>query len=165
MFWYLIALSHGDVQFDIDGGIKLNDEPNPCVIGASSVAGFLLFSIELQVSGRIKAHIHSANKKKSCCFQTTIGFGERLPAAECPEAVFLMMLQIVTGVIIEGSLIGIIYMKMTRPARKPMELKFSQKAVICQRDSKLCLMFRICDPNELHTIESKVRLYLLEKRV
>lgn len=76
-----------------------------------------------------------------------------------------MMLQICTGVIIEGSLIGIIYTKMTRPARKPMELKFSRKAVICQRDSKLCLLYRICDPNELHTVESKVRLYLLEQRV
>lgn len=76
-----------------------------------------------------------------------------------------MMAQIVTGVIIEGSLIGIIYMKMTRPAKKPLELKFSRKAVICQRDSKLCLLFRICDPTELHTIESKVRLYLLERKL
>lgn len=113
------------------------------------------------------SHIHSTNNKKQsiCCFQTTIGFGERLPAAECPESMVLMMIQIITGVIIEGSLIGIIYMKMTRPARKPMELKFSRKAVIYQRDSNLCLLFRICDPNELHTVESKVRLYLLEKRV
>lgn len=98
-------------------------------------------------------------------FQTTIGFGERLPTADCPEGLFLMMAQIVTGVIIEGSLIGIIYTKMSRPSKKAMELKFSRKAVICQRDSKLCLLFRICDPNQLRTIESKVRLYLLEKRV
>lgn len=76
-----------------------------------------------------------------------------------------MMAQIIAGVLIEGSLIGIIYTKMTRPSRKPMELKFSRKAVICQRDSKLCLLFRICDPSELHTVESKVRLYLLDRKV
>lgn len=56
VFWYLIALSHGDVTFDIVDGIQLNDEPNPCVIGASSMAAFLLFSIELQVRGRVKTY-------------------------------------------------------------------------------------------------------------
>lgn len=64
LFWYLIALSNGDVKFDIDNGIQLNDEPNPCVIGASNVAGFLLFSIELQVGGRTKHAYLIGNKRK-----------------------------------------------------------------------------------------------------
>lgn len=49
ILWYLIAYAHGDIDFDIEKGILLNDEPNPCLKGASTVAGFLLFSVELQV--------------------------------------------------------------------------------------------------------------------
>lgn len=93
-------------------------------------------------------------------YQTTVGFGERYPNEECPEAVFLFVMQIVCGIGIDGVLIGIIYAKLTKPPRKPYNQKFSRKAVICQRDSKFCLMFRICDPNESHIIGSKVQACL-----
>lgn len=93
-------------------------------------------------------------------YKTTVGFGERYPNEECPEAVFLFVAQIVLGIAIDGTLIGIIYAKLTRPPRKPYDLKFSRKAVICQRDSKLCLIFRICDPNEIHIIDSMVQACL-----
>lgn len=86
-----------------------------------------------------------------------MGFGERYPNEECPEAVFMMIAQIVVGIGIDGTMIAIIYAKLTRPPRKPSDLKFSRKAVICQRNSKLCLMFRICDPNEIHVVHSRVQ--------
>lgn len=69
----------------------------------------------------------------------------------------MFMAQIVMGVLIDSAMIGFIYAKLTRPPRKPYDLKFSRKAVICLRDSKLCFMFRICDPNEIHVIDSKVQ--------
>lgn len=95
--------------------------------------------------------------------QTTVGFGERYPNEECPEAIFLFVAQIIFGIAIDGTLTGIIYAKLTRPPRKPYALKFSRKAVICQRDSKLCLMFRVCDPNEIHLINSRVQACLFNE--
>lgn len=86
-----------------------------------------------------------------------MGFGERYPNEECPEAIFMMIAQIVVGIGIDGTMIAIIYAKLTRPPRKPSDLKFSRKAVICHRNSELCLMFRICDPNEIHVVNSRVQ--------
>lgn len=49
VLWYLIANAHGDLLFDEKTGERLGDGDRPCVEGASSFAGFLLFSIETQV--------------------------------------------------------------------------------------------------------------------
>lgn len=48
--WYLIAHSHGDLSFDPKTGETLSDGPVPCIEGAKTFVGFLLFSIETQVS-------------------------------------------------------------------------------------------------------------------
>lgn len=48
--WFLIAHAHGDLNFDPVTGARLSDGPVPCVEGARNFAGFLLFSIETQVS-------------------------------------------------------------------------------------------------------------------
>lgn len=141
--WYLIAYAHGDLTVDQKTGERLSDGPTSCVEGATTFAGFLLLSIETQVS---------------------IGFGEKYPNEECPEAIFLMMMQIVMGVAIEGAMVGIVYVKMVRPPRKSSDMKFSKKAVVCQRNSKLCLLFRVCDPNELHVVDSRVNAYWFEER-
>ncbi|XP_031618737.1 ATP-sensitive inward rectifier potassium channel 11-like [Contarinia nasturtii] len=139
MAWYLISYAHNDLEFDVESGNPLHEGDMPCVEGATNYVEFFLLSFEIQ---------------------TTIGFGERFPNEECPEAVFLFVAQIVFGIAIDGTLIGIIYAKLTRPSRKPYDLKFSRKAVICQRDSKHCLMFRVCDPNEIHIIDSRVQACL-----
>lgn len=97
--------------------------------------------------------------------QVSIGFGEKYPNEECPEAIFLMVAQIITGIAIEGAMVGIVYAKMARPPKRPAELKFSRKAVVCQRDSKLCLLFRVCDIHEMHAVESKIHAYWFEERV
>lgn len=142
--WYLIAYAHGDLTIDPKTGERLSEGPVPCVEGATTFAGFLLLSIETQVS---------------------IGFGEKYPNEECPEAIFLMVVQIVTGIALEGAMVGIVYVKMVRPPRKSSDMKFSKKAVICQRDSKLCLLFRVCDANEVHVVESRVNAYWFEERM
>lgn len=102
-----------------------------------------------------------------CCqiyLKVSIGFGEKYPNEECPEAIFLMVIQIVIGIAIEGAMVGIVYAKMVRPPNKSSDMKFSRKAVVCQRDAKLCLQFRICDSNELHVVDSKVHAYWFEER-
>jgi len=32
---------------------------------------------------------------------------------------------------------------------------------ICYRDGQLCLLFRVCDPREQQSIESKIRVYII----
>lgn len=96
-----------------------------------------------------------------CRSQSTIGFGERYPNEECPEAIFIMVAQIIVANALQGIIIGIIYVKLTRPPRNQGAQVFSRKAVICQRDAELCLLFRICDPNELHIADSSVHACLI----
>lgn len=141
--WYLICYSHGDLNID-PTGMRLMEGVMPCVEGVTTFTGFFLMSFEVQ---------------------TTVGFGERYPTEECPEGIFMFILQIVTGIMIDGALVGIIYVKLVRPPKRPFDFKFSQSAVICQRDSKLCLLFRVCDPKELHVVDTKVRAYLIEKKM
>lgn len=48
--WFLIAHAHGDLIIDPKTGKLLSDGQIPCVEGAKTFAGFLLFSIETQVT-------------------------------------------------------------------------------------------------------------------
>lgn len=75
-----------------------------------------------------------------------------------------MVVQIIIGIAIEGAMVGIVYAKMVRPSKQSGELKFSRKAVVCQRDSVLCLLFRISDTNELHVVETKINAYWFEEK-
>ncbi|XP_055543227.1 ATP-sensitive inward rectifier potassium channel 11-like isoform X2 [Wyeomyia smithii] len=143
ILWYLIAYAHGDLDFDPETGERLGDGALPCVEGATSFAAFLLFSIETQVS---------------------TGYGAKTPTEECPEALFLLIVQIIVGVVIDASMVGIVYAKMVRPPKKISDMKFSRKAVICQRDGKLCFIFRLCDLKQQHAIETKISAVMLEQR-
>lgn len=143
ILWYLVAYAHGDLIFDPETGERLGDGAMPCVEGATTFAGFLLFSIETQVS---------------------TGYGAKVPTEECPEAMFLLIVQIVIGLVIDAAMVGIVYAKMVRPPKKISDMKFSKKAVICQRDGKLCFVFRLCDVKQQHAIETKVTAVLLEQR-
>lgn len=143
ILWYLVAYAHGDLNFDPETGERLGDGAQPCVDGATTFAGFLLFSIETQVS---------------------TGYGAKVPTEECAEAFFLLIVQIIVGLVIDASMVGIVYAKMVRPPKKISDMKFSKKAVICQRDGKLCFVFRLCDVKHQHAIETKVKAVMLEQR-
>lgn len=95
----------------------------------------------------------------------SIGYGEKFPNEECPEAIFLMVVQIVLGIAIEGAMVGIVYAKMIRPSRHSSDMKFSRKAVVCQRNTKLCLVFRVSDSRSNHVIDSKLQAYWFEERL
>lgn len=77
--------------------------------------------------------------------QHTTGFGARMPTEECPEAIFLMCMQAIVGVIIQTALLGIVFAKVVRPKQRTRTILFSRSAVICRRDGALCLMFRVAD--------------------
>uniref|UniRef100_A0A1B0DBG0 Uncharacterized protein n=2 Tax=Phlebotomus papatasi TaxID=29031 RepID=A0A1B0DBG0_PHLPP len=144
LLWYLVAYAHGDLNLDPETGDRLGDGDRPCIEAATCMASFLLFSIETQVG---------------------IGFGTRFPTEECPEALFLMVVQLILSVAIEGAMVGIVYAKMVRPTKASCsELKFSRKAVVCCYEGKLCLMFRVCDTQENHVIGTTIKAFWLEAR-
>ncbi|KAK7865562.1 hypothetical protein R5R35_010099 [Gryllus longicercus] len=137
--WWLIAFTHGDLE---PGRID-NDDWKPCVVALRDFASCFLFSIETQ---------------------HTIGYGSRSTTEECPEAVFVMCLQSITGVMIQAFMVGIVFAKMSRPKQRTQTLLFSRSAVVCQRDGSLCLMFRVGDMRKSHIIGARVRAQLIRTR-
>lgn len=47
--YYLIAYTHGDLEFDENGERKIKYR-DPCIMGATTFSGFFLHSVESQVS-------------------------------------------------------------------------------------------------------------------
>ncbi|XP_067005931.1 ATP-sensitive inward rectifier potassium channel 12 isoform X2 [Anabrus simplex] len=135
--WWLIAFTHGDLEES-----HLEDEDwKPCVVALHNFASCFLFSIETQ---------------------HTIGYGSRSTTEECPEAIFIMCLQSITGVMIQAFMVGIVFAKMARPKQRTQTLLFSRNAVICQRDGNLCLMFRVGDMRKSHIIGASIRAQLIK---
>ncbi|KAL9696917.1 hypothetical protein quinque_000358 [Culex quinquefasciatus] len=116
----------------------------PCISSIYSYTSCFLFSLETQ---------------------HTIGYGSRATNEECPEAIFVMSLQSVHGVMIQALLAGIIFAKMTRSKSRSQTLLFSKHAAICLRDGDLCLMFRVGDMRKSHIIGANIRAQLLRPRV
>ncbi|KAH8278057.1 hypothetical protein KR026_007420 [Drosophila bipectinata] len=137
---YVVAYSHGDFIFDAITGARMGEGEDPCIYGVKNWVAMIIYSVETQ---------------------TTLGFGEKYASEECPETIFLFVMQMLSAALIEGIMVSVIYAKTARPARQMTKLKFSDKAVICYRDGQLCLLFRVCDPREQQTIESKIRVYMI----
>lgn len=137
---YVVAYSHGDFIFDALTGARMGEGEDPCIYGVKNWVAMIIYSVETQ---------------------TTLGFGEKYASEECPETIFLFVMQMLSAALIEGIMVSVIYAKTARPARQLTKMKFSDKAVICYRDGQLCLLFRVCDPREQQTIESKIRVYMI----
>lgn len=138
MIWWLINFSHGD--FD-----HMNDTNwEPCVHNINSFASAFLFSLESQ---------------------HTIGYGFRYINEECPEAVFALCLQSITGVIIQCFIVGMIFAKFSRPKKRQQTLMFSRNAIVCVRDGKLCLMFRVGDMRKSTVIGARISLHFIKKKI
>lgn len=105
----MVAYSHGDFLFDAVSGERLGEGSEPCIIGVPNFVGIMIYSIETQ---------------------TTLGFGERYASEECPETIFLFVMQMLCAAAIEGTMVSIIYAKTARPAKQLTKLKFSDKAVV-----------------------------------
>ncbi|XP_052759519.1 G protein-activated inward rectifier potassium channel 3-like isoform X1 [Galleria mellonella] len=143
LIWWLIAFTHGDLETDHLPPMQESSNWNPCVLNIYDFTSCFLFSIETQ---------------------HTIGYGARTTTEECPEAIFIMCLQSIVGVMIQAFMVGIVFAKMTRPKHRTQTLLFSKHAVICQRDGELCLMFRVGDLRKSHIIGASVRAQLIRSR-
>lgn len=138
--WCLIVRTHGDLEDEIMN----NKTWIPCVQGVRSFSSCFLFSVETQ---------------------HTIGYGAKHVTDECPEAIFVLCLQSITGVMIQAFMVGVVFAKLSRPKKRTQTLLFSRNAVICQRDGELCLMFRVGDMRKSHIIEAHVRAQLIKKKI
>ncbi|XP_053679637.1 G protein-activated inward rectifier potassium channel 3-like [Anopheles nili] len=136
--WYLIALSHGDIQAVGD------DSHKPCVTYIYGFTSAFLFSLETQ---------------------HTIGYGNRYITEECPEGIFILALQSITGVFIQAFMVGIVFAKLSRPKKRAQTLLFSKNAVICHRDGVPCLLFRVGDMRKSHIIEAHVTAQIIRRKV
>ncbi|XP_035216344.1 G protein-activated inward rectifier potassium channel 3-like [Stegodyphus dumicola] len=137
LIWWLICLAHGD--FD-----HINDDDwKPCVVGVDSFSTAFLFSVETQ---------------------HTIGYGSRYTNDECPEAVFIMCAQSITGVMIQCFMAGIVFAKLSRPKKRSQTLMFSRYACVCLRDGKLCFMFRVGDMRKSHIIGAKISAQVIRRK-
>lgn len=97
--------------------------------------------------------------------QHTIGYGIRAITEECPEAIFILCLQSIVGVVIQCFVVGFVFAKLSRPQKRSQTLLFSSNAVINKRDGRLCLMFRIGDMrNRSHIIGASVTAILIHKK-
>ncbi|XP_023243770.1 G protein-activated inward rectifier potassium channel 3-like [Centruroides sculpturatus] len=138
VIWWLIAMAHGD--FD-----HINEESwTPCVMNLRSFTSAFLFSIESQ---------------------HTIGYGFRYTTEECPEGIFIMCMQSVTGVMIQCLMAGIVFAKLSRPKKRSQTLMFSRNATVCLRDGKLCLMFRVGDMRKSHIISAQISAQLIRRKL
>ncbi|KAK2145982.1 hypothetical protein LSH36_642g03013 [Paralvinella palmiformis] len=136
--WWLICFANGD--FENYG----RADHQPCVAEVHDFTTALLFSIETQ---------------------HTIGYGFRHTTPKCPEAILVMMFQSCFGVIIQALMTGLVFAKLSRPKKRAETLMFSKNAVVCRRDGRLCLLFRVGDMRKSHIVEAHVRAIMIKKRV
>lgn len=144
VLWWFVAFYHGDLE---EQHLPMNQKAanwTPCLLEIYDFTSCLLFSIETQ---------------------HTTGYGQRTPTEQCPDAIFLMCIQNIVGLVIEVFFVGIIFAKMTRPKLRTQTIRFSKNAVISERDNNLCFMFRIGDMQRKSCIiEAKVKAQLIRQK-
>ena len=69
-----------------------------------------------------------------------------------------MCIQFMVGVMCQTLMAGVIFAKLARPIKRAATIIFSKNAVICMRDGKLCLQFRVGDMRKSLLAEAHVRL-------
>jgi len=139
--WWLIAFAHGD-YLEENKARMANNTFTPCILANENFASAFLFSVETQ---------------------HTIGYGSRQTTEECPDAIIMQCIQSIVGVIIQACMAGIVFAKLARPKKRRNTVVFSKNAVICQRNGKLLLMFRIGNMRSSHLIQAQVRAQLVHK--
>lgn len=138
VIFYFIGMGNGDFE------AGLNSTHTPCVMNVGTLTGAFLFSLESQ---------------------TTIGYGFRYISEECPLAIFTLVAQLVITGLAEIFVTGAFLAKLARPKKRSETIKFSQVAVICRRQGKLCLMVRVANMRKSLLIQCQVTGKLLHPNV
>ncbi|XP_078463726.1 inward rectifier potassium channel 13-like isoform X1 [Lampetra planeri] len=134
LLWYLIAYLHGDVEATLD------PEHVVCVQAITSLRAAFSFAVETQL---------------------TIGYGKMYPNGECPQAVALLTVQMILGLMLEALITGAFVAKLARPKLRSETLRFSHFAVVNRQGEQSCLQFRVANllPSPLLHIRLQAVLY------
>ncbi|XP_070773084.1 ATP-sensitive inward rectifier potassium channel 15 [Enoplosus armatus] len=138
VIFYFIGMGNGDFEVDLDSN------HTRCVTNVETLTGAFLFSLESQ---------------------TTIGYGYRYISEECPLAIFTLVAQLVITGLAEIFVTGAFLAKLARPKKRAETIKFSQSAVICRRQGKLCLMVRVANMRKSLLIQCQLAGKLLHSNV
>lgn len=138
VFFYFIGMGNGDFQ------AGLNTSHTPCVMNVETLTGAFLFSLESQ---------------------TTIGYGFRYISEECPLAIFTLVAQLVITGLAEIFVTGAFLAKLARPKKRAETIKFSQSAVICRHQGKMCLMLRVANMRKSLLIQCQLSGKLFKPNV
>lgn len=135
VIFYFIGMGNGDFEPDF------NSTHTPCLMNVETLTGAFLFSLESQ---------------------TTIGYGFRYISEECPLAIFTLVAQLVITGLAEIFVTGAFLAKLARPKKRAETIKFSQVAVICKHQGKLCLMVRVANMRKSLLIQCQLTGKLLQ---
>jgi potassium inwardly-rectifying channel subfamily J len=137
--WYAVLYFHGDLEHEHDAAWS------PCIVNVHSFPAALLFSIETQ---------------------STLGFGSRIISVECPGAIVIFCIQLIFGVVVECLIVGMVFAKLSRPAKRSQTIMFSKYATICLREGRMCLTFRLGDVrSKSHIIGATLRASLVSSKL
>lgn len=112
-----------------------------CVSNIDGFSSSFLFSLETQV---------------------TIGYGYRYIADDCSFGIIFLVIQCLLGLFIDSFLLGLIFVKITRPRNRRKTILFSECACINTNvNGERCLQFRIADIRSRSSlVEAHVRVQL-----
>lgn len=136
--WYAVLYVHNDLEHENDPSWS------PCIVNVYSFPAALLFSIETQ---------------------STLGFGSRIISVECPGAIVIFCVQLIFGVVVECLIVGMVFAKLSRPAKRSQTIMYSKYATVCLRETQMCLMFRVGDVrSKSHIIGATIRASLVSQK-
>ena len=136
VFWHLILWLHGDLDPEHLPELQAVTGYVPCVRGIEDFTSTFLFSMETQ---------------------TSIGYGLRVSSQKCPDAVILQGVQSVLGILIDAAIVGLFFVKVSRPCRRAITVVFSKNAVVTKRNGFLRLIFQVVNIQTSQLIEAHFR--------
>ena len=78
----------------------------------------------------------------------------------------IMSTQSVIGCLIQAFMVGLVFAKLSTPNKRAKTVVFSKQAVICERDKKLCMMFRVGDMrSDSFIVGAQISAKLIRRKV
>eukprot|EP00397_Hematodinium_sp_SG-2012_P024982 GEMP01026063.1.p1 GENE.GEMP01026063.1~~GEMP01026063.1.p1 ORF type:complete len:613 (+),score=92.57 GEMP01026063.1:74-1912(+) len=121
--------------------------------------GYMWFAItwqcELGIVNFVDAFLFSLET------QMTIGYGAPDPEfKDCRVIGMVVVCQSMTGMIMQGALIGIMYTRMSSAKDRACTVAFSDKACIREVNGKLCFTFQVCEVSATQLLGCQMRCYV-----
>lgn len=91
--------------------------------------------------------------------QMTIGYGNTGPQ-NCWVAAWLVAVQIITALLLESIVIGIVFARISHPKQRSRSIFISDSAVIARRDGILKFMFRVADIRRTQVVDPKIKAFM-----